>query len=96
MICIGDRVKRAIDDMQEERYLFALEQVCIAIDMTSTIKNGKKILQLTHFGKDSSPVLSPNKEMIAFVRIGDQVVLEGCDGDIKTKYGEKVWIYNTL
>jgi hypothetical protein len=35
MICIGERVKRTIDDMLQERYLFALEQACIAIDITA-------------------------------------------------------------
>ena len=53
-------------------------------------------IQITSLGKDSSPVLSSNKEMIAFVRIGGQVVPEGCDGDTKTKYGEQIWIYNIL
>ena len=35
MISIGERVKRAIDDMGRGEFMFALEQVSIAIDMTA-------------------------------------------------------------
>jgi hypothetical protein len=35
MICIGERVKRTIDEMNRGEFLFALEQVSIAIAITA-------------------------------------------------------------
>jgi hypothetical protein len=49
-------------------------------------------MQITRTGKDSSAVLSPNKKMIAYVRIGNQVISESCD--IDAKFGKEIWLYN--
>lgn len=51
-------------------------------------------LSITHSGKDSDPVLSSDKKWIAFVRISNQIIPEGCDGNTKTKYGNQIWIYD--
>ncbi|OGT45383.1 MAG: hypothetical protein A3E83_00120 [Gammaproteobacteria bacterium RIFCSPHIGHO2_12_FULL_41_20] len=54
------------------------------------------VIQITHSGKDSSPILSSNKKMIAFIRIGNQVIPKRCDANTKTEteYGNQVWIYD--
>lgn len=57
-------------------------------------ENSNRITQITHSGKDFSPVLSPNNKMIAFVRTGNQVVPEACDAYTTTKYGNEIWIYD--
>jgi hypothetical protein len=49
-------------------------------------------IQITQTGKDSSPELSPNKHMIAFVRTGNQVIPDRCDVD--ATYGNEIWLYN--
>ena len=54
--------------------------------------NSGNTIQITRTGKDSSPVLSPNKKMIAFVRTGNQVIPDDCD--IDEKYGNEIWIYD--
>lgn len=54
------------------------------------------VVQITHSGTDSSPILSSDRTMITFVRIGNKIIPSGCDdfADTKTKYGNQVWIYN--
>lgn len=54
--------------------------------------NSGRTIQITRTGKDSSPVLSPNKKMIAFARIGNQVIPDSCD--IDAKYGNEIWLYD--
>ena len=54
--------------------------------------NSGHTIQITRTAKDSSPVLSPNKKMIVFVRIGDQVIPDSCD--INAKYGNEIWLYD--
>lgn len=49
-------------------------------------------IQITQTGKDSSPELSPNKKMIAFIRTGNQVIPNRCDVD--AKYGNEIWLYD--
>jgi dipeptidyl aminopeptidase/acylaminoacyl peptidase len=55
---------------------------------------GKTPIQITHSQKDSSPVLSSNKKMIAFIRVGNNMIPKECDGDTETKYGDQIWIYD--
>ncbi|MCE3237996.1 MAG: hypothetical protein K0R24_977 [Gammaproteobacteria bacterium] len=50
--------------------------------------------QITHSGKDSDSVLSLDKKWIAYVRIGNQIIPKGCNGDTETNYGNQIWIYN--
>ncbi len=50
------------------------------------------IVQITYSGRDSSPILSMNKKMIAFIRTGNQIIPKKCDSDIK--YGNQIWIYD--
>lgn len=54
--------------------------------------NNGHMIQITRTGKDSFPVLSPNKKMIAFVRVGNQVIPDSCD--IEAKYGNEIWLYD--
>jgi len=49
-------------------------------------------IQITRTGKDSSPVLSSNKKLIAFIREGIQVIPDRCD--IDAKYGNEIWLYD--
>lgn len=52
-------------------------------------------IQITNEGKDSKPLLSPDKKIIAFVRIGDQLIPKGCDaGGAETAYGNQIWVYD--
>jgi hypothetical protein len=55
-------------------------------------------VQVTRSGKDTSPVLSPDRTMVAFIRTGDKIIPKGCDdfSDTKTKYGNQVWIYDVV
>lgn len=57
---------------------------------------GGKDLQLTNSNRDGSPVLSPNKKLIAFIRTGHQIIPQKCRdfSDISGKYGNQIWIYN--
>ena len=52
--------------------------------------------QLTHTGKDNSPVLSSNKKLIAFIRKGEESIPKSCDGFVSAdrRYGDQIWIYN--
>ena len=51
-------------------------------------------IKITHSGKDSAPALSSDKKMIAFVRIGNQIIPKNCEDNTETKYGNQVWIYD--
>lgn len=53
-------------------------------------------IQITFSRKDSAPVLSSNKEMVAFIRTGNQIIPEECEANTDTKYGNQIWIYNFL
>src|SRR3990167_5779462 len=56
------------------------------------IDNNGRTIQITREANDSSPVLSPDKKTIAFVRVGNQVIPDSCDMD--AKYGNEIWIYS--
>lgn len=56
------------------------------------IDNSGHSIQITRTGNDSSPVLSPNKNAIAFVRVGNKIIPDSCD--IDAKYGNEVWLYD--
>jgi hypothetical protein len=58
------------------------------------IQSPHHTIQITYSEKDSDPVLSLDKKLIAFVRIGNQIIPKGCNGDTETKYGNQIWIYN--
>ena len=51
-------------------------------------------IQITSSGTDSSPVLSSNKKMVAFIRTGNKVIPEECEANVDTQYGNQIWIYN--
>ena len=53
-------------------------------------------IQLTNTNHDDSPILSPNKKLIAFIRTGHQIVPQKCRDfiDTSSKYGNQIWIYN--
>lgn len=53
-------------------------------------------IQITNSGKDFSPLLSPNKEIIAFVRTGNQVIPKECETDTETGHAFEIWTYNLL
>lgn len=54
-------------------------------------KNRGQDVQITYSEKDFSPILSPNKKMIAFIRTGNTVIPKECDVD--AQYGNQIWIY---
>jgi len=58
-------------------------------------QNDGRIVRATDSGKDSSPVLSSDGTMIAFVRIGNRISPSGCRdfADTPTKYGNQIWLY---
>ena len=56
-----------------------------------TDSNGHSI-KITQTNKDSSPVLSPNKKLIAFIRKSNKIIPESCDIDVK--YGSEIWLYD--
>ena len=51
-------------------------------------------MQITHSGKDSDPALSLDKKWISFVRIGNQIIPKGCEGNTETNYANQIWIYD--
>lgn len=53
-------------------------------------------IQLTNTNQDSSPILSPNNKLIAFIRTGHQIIPQKCldFSDISSKFGNQIWIYN--
>ena len=57
---------------------------------------GGQEIQLTHTNQDNSPILSPNKKLIAFIRTGHQIIPQKCldFSAISSKYGNQIWIYN--
>ena len=62
-------------------------------------KNGniyKDTTQLTFKHRDESPILSPNKQFIAFIRNGKHVIPENCldFSDVSGIYGKQLWIYD--
>ncbi|MDP3705069.1 MAG: hypothetical protein Q8R24_04065 [Legionellaceae bacterium] len=52
--------------------------------------------QLTFKGKDHFPILSPNHNLIAFVRVGDKKLPLSCSFSANTinGYGEQIWTIN--
>jgi hypothetical protein len=58
--------------------------------------NGANRTQLTKSGNDSSPVLSPNHKIVAFLRKGAQLVPKDCDILLSTNgpYGNEIWVYD--
>jgi hypothetical protein len=58
------------------------------------IQSSHHTIQITHSEKDSDPVLSLDKKLIAFVRIGNQVIPKGCNGNTETNYGNQILIYD--
>lgn len=69
---------------------------------TVTVKDGNiyytsgqnQTLQITHSASDTSPVLSPDKTMIAFVRKTKDPIPERCLDLSDAKYGNQIWLYN--
>lgn len=59
---------------------------------------GGQDVQLTKTNHDDSPILSPNKKLIAFIRTGHQIIPPNCldFSDISSKYGNQIWIYNIV
>jgi hypothetical protein len=53
-------------------------------------------IQLTNTNQDGSPILSPNKKLVAFIRTGHQIIPQKCldFSDISSKFGNQIWIYN--
>jgi hypothetical protein len=58
------------------------------------IQPSGQIVQVTHSRRDSYPALSKNKKMIAFIRIGNQIIPEKCDVKTGAKYGNQIWLYD--
>ncbi|GEM_PF-990682 len=60
-------------------------------------KNSKHIVpvQITFSGKDSMPILSPDKKIIAFLRESDFLIPERCSDfmDDDSVYAKQIWIY---
>lgn len=59
-------------------------------------QKNKPTLQITHSGKDSGPILSPNHDVIAFIREGNQPIPSGCYDTVSTNetYPGQIWIYD--
>ena len=58
------------------------------------VLNGRRATQLTHSEHDRSPILSPNKKSIVFIRAGTNIIPKPCRdfANTSTTYGEQIWI----
>ena len=57
------------------------------------VGNDNKTIQLTHRGMDHSPVLSPNKKNVVFIRTSTDIIPARCGAfsDTQSRYGEQIW-----
>lgn len=73
-------------------------------DMKVFVKDGNiyyrssegQIVKLTVKGKDQTPILSPDKRLVAFIRKSDRIVPKECIlvDDTGTRYGNEIWLYD--
>jgi hypothetical protein len=58
------------------------------------IQDNNQTLQLTSAGLARSPILSPDKKSIAFIKVGTDPLPEQCRNfaDTNSRYGKQIWI----
>ena len=59
-------------------------------------QDNNQTIQLTSSGQAHSPVLSPDKKSIVFIKTSTKMIPERCRAfaDTRTPYGKQIWIFN--